>query len=404
MGRFKGRPSGGLGYSVRILTFSTLFPNAAQPNFGVFVENRLRHLVESGRVDAQVLAPIPFFPFKSKLFGDYGAFAQAPMTEMRHGLKVSHPRYLVVPKIGMYLTPNFLFRAAYKAAQDIIADGFDFDLIDAHYFFPDGVAAAQLSKALNKPLLITARGTDINLIPKQERARKLILQAGEQASEMIAVCQALKDEMVEIGLDEKHITVLRNGVDLNAFAPKDRREAKAKYHVGDKTLVSVGALIDRKGHHLTIKALAELKDFELLIAGDGPERSRLEALCRDENVENRVRFLGRVPHQDLAWLYSAAEASVLASSREGWANVLLESMACGTPVVASDLWGTPECVAVPAAGVLMKEYSVSALVDGVRKLFDNLPERSETRSYAEYFSWDATTQGQIDIMNRVIEQ
>lgn len=389
---------------MRVLTFSTLFPNAAQPNFGVFVENRLRHLVASGRVDARVLAPIPYFPFKSEVFGSYGAYARAPFEEARHGLTVIHPRYLVIPKIGMFLAPHSLFRSALKTAQAMIEAGFDFDLIDAHYFFPDGVAAAWLSKALNKPLLITARGTDINLIPQNERARRMILEAGNQASEMIAVCQALKDEMVDIGLDEHRITVLRNGVDLGLFEPKDRAQAKARYHVGDKTLVSVGALIERKGHHLTIEALTQLKDFELLIAGEGPERARLEALARDKNVERRVRFLGRVNHEDLAWLYSASEASVLASSREGWANVLLESMACGTPVVASDLWGTPECVSTPEAGVLMKDYSPQALVDGVRYLFDNMPERSDTRRYAEHFSWDATTQGQIDIMTRVVER
>ncbi|MGD8326241.1 MAG: glycosyltransferase family 4 protein [Sphingomonadales bacterium] len=386
---------------MRVLTFTTLFPNSAQPNFGVFVENRLRHLMAYGRIEARVIAPVPYFPFKMRFFGTYAAYANAPLCEERHGLQIYHPRYMVLPKIGMYITPSLLFKSALKTAWKLQEEGFDFDLIDAHYFYPDGVAAAKLARTLGKPLLITARGTDINLIPQYARARKLILEAGEQADEMIAVCQALKDEMIKIGLDGRKITVLRNGVDLEMFTPKDRTAAKVRFKTGNKTLVSVGALIERKGHHLTIDALASLKGYELLIAGDGPEKARLQAQARANGVADRVRFLGRVPHEDLAWLYSAADASVLASSREGWANVLLESMACGTPVVASNLWGTPECVAVPEAGVLMEDYSAKALAKGVEILFQNLPDRALTRAYAEKFNWDATSQGQLDIMHRV---
>jgi glycosyltransferase involved in cell wall biosynthesis len=171
-----------------------------------------------------------------------------------------------------------------------------------------------------------------------------------------------------------------------------------------RTLGSVGWLIERKGHHHAISALGALPDTDLLIVGEGPERAALERLAAKENVSERVRFLGRIDQKRLPEIYNAMDALVLASSREGWANVLLEAMACGTPVVASAVWGTPEVVAAPAAGVLMKTLDSHGVIDGVRRLFATYPERAETRRYAEGFSWDATTQGQLALFRQILRR
>jgi glycosyltransferase involved in cell wall biosynthesis len=100
--------------------------------------------------------------------------------------------------------------------------------------------------------------------------------------------------------------------------------------------------------------------------------------------------------------YGAADALVLASSREGWANVLLESMACGTPVIASNVWGTPEVVASPDAGILMSERTPQGLVQAVHALRASYPQHEATRRYAEKFSWDDTTQGQIKLFQKIL--
>lgn len=389
---------------IKILTFSTLFPNSVRPGHGVFVETRLRHLVGSGEVSASVIAPIPWFPFRHARFGDYAKFALAPPAEIRHGLQVDHPRYFLPPKIGMNVAPLLLALSAKRAIARKLAAGETFDLIDAHYFYPDGVAAVLLGRWFNKPVVITARGTDINLIPQHAWPRRLIVWAAQRAAGMITVCQALKDAMVDLGIPAQAITPLRNGVDLQLFHPLDRSAERARLNLTRRTLLSVGYLIPRKGHDLIIRALPDLPDTDLLIAGSGPEEASLRKLAQDLGVAQRVRFIGAIAQTELRAYYSAVDAMVLASSREGWANVLLEAMACGTPVVASRVWGTPEVVASAEAGVLMPERSAAGVAASVRALFADYPAHEATRRYAERFSWDDTTRGQIELFQRILSR
>jgi glycosyltransferase involved in cell wall biosynthesis len=219
---------------------------------------------------------------------------------------------------------------------------------------------------------------------------------------VITVCSYLKDELVGMGVRPGHITPLRNGVDLQRFAPLDREQARAALGVAGFTLLSVGQLVAHKGHDLAIRALALLPGVSLLVAGSGPDRARLEALARQLGVADRVRLVGPVPQPELRDYYNAADLLVLASEREGWANVLLESMACGTPVVASAVCGTPEVVTAPEAGRLMAARTPDSLAEAVRLLRSAAPERAATRRYAEGFSWDQTTQGQIDLFRNIL--
>jgi glycosyltransferase involved in cell wall biosynthesis len=302
----------------------------------------------------------------------------------------------------MSAAPFLMANAMKSVLRRIIDEGYDFDVIDAHYFYPDGVAAVMLGQWLKKPVVITARGTDINLIPRYLLPRKMIKWAATRAAAMITVCEALKTEMVELGLDESRIVPLRNGVDLERFQPVDREAVRKQLGLNRFTLLSVGYLVPRKGHDLVIQALPKLADVHLLIAGNGPERNRLEELAQRLGVMDRVTFLGALPQTELRNYYGAADALVLASSREGWANVLLESMACGTPVIASNVWGTPEVVASPEAGILMPSRTPEGIVQAATALRERYPDRRQTRRYAERFSWDDTTDGQLRLFQRVL--
>jgi glycosyltransferase involved in cell wall biosynthesis len=325
------------------------------------------------------------------------------MAETRHGITIRHPRYTVIPKAGMSIAPWLLYRAMVPEVVRLLEQGHRFDAIDAHYIYPDGVAATWLGRRFGLPVVMTARGTDLNLIPNYRIPRRLIQGAIRDARALVAVSGALKDVLLELGAPDEKVTVLRNGVETSLFRPlADRAAARATLGLTRPTLISVGGLIERKGHHRTIEAMRQLPGFELMIVGDGQERDRLSALISASGLADRVRLMGPRPHNDLPALYGAADASVLASSREGWANVLLESMACGTPVIAANIWGNPEVVRTAAAGVIYRPNTPEGIAGAVRRLFSNLPDRAATRAYAEPFSWDETTEGQLCLFRRVI--
>jgi glycosyltransferase involved in cell wall biosynthesis len=386
---------------MKVLTFSSLYPNAARPAHGIFVETRLRQLVMSGQVESTVVAPVPWFPFTHRAFGAYAVQARAPRAETRNGIEVLHPRFPVLPKIGMTLAPFLLYRAVRPLVERLRRER-GFDLIDAHYFYPDGVAAAMLARLLGVPAVITARGSDVNLIGQHHLPRRMIRWAARQAAAVIAVSQALKDRLTALGIEGARIHVLRNGVDLEQFHPLGREELRAQLGLLGPTLLSVGNLFAFKGHGLVIEALSLLPQCELVIAGDGPDRAAFEALARQRGVAGRVRFVGSLSQQDLRRYYCAADALVLASSREGWPNVLLEAMACGTPVVATRVGGVPEIITHPDAGVILEERSAAALAQGIRTLLARPGERRATRRHAEQFGWDAITRGQLQLFRQIL--
>src|SRR6185437_11795478 len=183
---------------IRLVTFSTLYPNSAQPNHGVFVENRLRHLLASGQVVSRVVAPVPWFPARNPRFGIYAKYAQVPTWEERHGLTLHHPRYPVIPKIGMNIAPYLLAWATLPAVMAAIKTLGGADAIDAHYLYPDGVAATIIGRALKLPVVMTARGNDVSLIPLHPVPRRLIQRACQRAAGIITVSAALKEGLAEM--------------------------------------------------------------------------------------------------------------------------------------------------------------------------------------------------------------
>lgn len=391
--------------TVRTLLFSTLYPSSVRLGHGIFVETRLRHLLASGQVETRVVAPVPWFPSASECYGDWARYAATPAYERLNGVDVWHPRYFLPPKIGMNIAPITLALGARATVAKLIKSGFDFDLIDAHYYYPDGVAAALLAQWFNKPFIVTARGTDLSLIPHYAIPRRWIRWAESRSSGSIGVCKALMDELVALGASVERTHVLRNGVDLVRFSPLDPEESRSRFGLPEgRLMLSVGHLVERKGHHIAIEALVSMPDVRLAIVGDGEERTRLRELAERLAVSDRVIFAGARPQSELPYWYSAADALVLCSSREGWANVLLESMACGTPVVATAIWGTPEVVQDPIAGILMRDRSAPALVDAVRQLMTHPPQRERVRAYAEKFDWSTTTAAQLALFQKLLSR
>ena len=388
---------------MRLLTFSSLYPNATKPHHGIFVETRLRQLLGSHPVEARVMAPVPWFPFTHERFGDYARQARIPRQEVRQGIAIEHPRYPLIPKFGMNLAPWGMALACLPLLRAQIRNGQDFDLIDAHYFYPDGVAATLLGHWLKKPVIITARGSDLNLLPHHPIPRRLIQRAAQRAAHLITVSGALKEVLLQLGADANKITVLRNGVDLTLFQPTEREKTRRQLALTTHPLlVSVGNLVPGKGHDLVIRAIEPLEPSQLLIIGSGPEQQNLERLVQQLNLDQRVQFKTHLPQAELAKYYSAADALVLASASEGWANVLLESLACGTPVISTAVGGSPELITAPEAGRLVQERTPQALTQAIQDLFAHLPDREDTRRFASRFNWEETSAGQMTLFRNVV--
>jgi teichuronic acid biosynthesis glycosyltransferase TuaC len=391
---------------LRTLLFSTLYPSSVRPGHGIFVQTRLRELQATGAIDVRVVAPVPWFFSSHPRFGDYALHARTPCLESLQGIQVFHPRYPLPPKIGMTVAPLSLALAAAPVIRRILAEGFDFDLIDAHYYYPDGVAAGLLSRWFNKPFVVTARGSDVNLIARHRWPRQMMQWAARRAAASIGVSKALTDVMGQWGISQEKLHVMRNGVDLERFTPLPQDEARTRLGLrGRPVLLSVGNLVALKGHDLTIDAFAgllpEYPDAQLALIGAGVERGRLEAQVRALGLEGRVLFPGAVDNADLPLWYSAADLSVLSSSREGWANVLLESMACGTPVVATRRGGTPEVVTDDAAGRLVDVRDAEHIAAEIRAVLRAKPGRGRVREHASQFSWQATSQAQLNLFRAI---
>lgn len=371
---------------LRVLTLSTLFPNAAEPTLGVFVERQTLGLAALDDVAVEVVAPVGLPPWPLSLHPHYRARAALARDEVWKGLRVHRPRFLVWPKLGQARTPGAMAKALLPVLRRIHAR-FPFEVIDAEFFWPDGPAAMILAEALGVPFSVKARGADVHYWGTRAGTGPAVLAAGRAAGGLLAVSGAMKASMETLGMPGEKIRVHYTGVDTERFGPVDRLAAKAALGVSGPLIVTAGALIPRKGQALSIAALAQLPGATLLLVGDGPDRAMLERLAREAGVANRVRFLGRRPHEELPGVLAAADVMLLPSESEGLANVWVEALACGTPVVTTEAGGAREAIASAAAGRIAARET-GALVEAVREVLADPPEQEAVRACAARFSWE----------------
>jgi glycosyltransferase involved in cell wall biosynthesis len=284
-----------------------------------------------------------------------------------------------------------------------------FDLIDSHYVYPDGLAAILLGKLLNLPTVVSARGTDINLYPTMQAIRPQIRWALRRAAGAIAVCKPLRDEMVAVAGPHRDVQVIGNGVDTSRFFPVSQADARKELGLplGGPIAIAVGSLIPRKGQHFLISAFAQIKDrfprAQLYLLGEGESRGELENQIQTLGLVSRVHLAGDCPNTRLRYWYSAADVSCLVSSREGWPNVLLESLACGTPVVATGIWGTPEVITSPDLGVLV-DQTVSSIASGLESALERRWDREYIASCARSRDWNLVAQEVEEYLESVLDR
>lgn len=382
--------------ALSIVTYSSLFPNREMPQHGTFVAERLKQVIGRRGISATVVAPVPWFPSGAEMFGEYGRFARVPGLESWNGVEVHHPRYGLIPKVSTGFQAWSL--AAFTSrCLERLRDAGRAAVIDAHYFYPDGVAAAMLGRQLGIPVVITARGSDLNVLARGAWLRRRIAWAARQAHSVVTVSEALRVRLIEMGVPESHVRTLRNGVDLQKFSLGDRYAARRSLRLEGFTLLSVGRLVAAKGHWLVARALEQLPDCRLVIVGEGPERAAIEGWVRHSGLADRVRLTGALDRDQLVQYYQAADALVLASASEGMPNVVLEALACGTPVMATAVGGVAEILA-SEVGRLMPSRAPEAIVAAVNSIRDGLPDRSKVRRYAERFGWQDTAAEMVRLL------
>ena len=378
---------------MKVLTYTTLFPSSILPNHGIFILERMKRVAELCML--KVIVPIPYFPplpINSKWY----LYSRATKYRKFSEIEIFYPKYFITPKIGMIFYGLFLFFSTLKIVSQM-ARRHDFDLIDAHYIYPDGLAAVLLGKVLKKKVILSARGTDINLYPKFPLIKRQIVYTLRRADKIIAVCQALKDQMIELGIAEQKIKVIPNGVDITKFFPVDQTEARKQLNLplDRKIILSVGHLIERKGFHFIIDALSVIKKENklaalplLVIVGEGEYRPILEKQIRDLNLDSDIMLIGAKPHDQLNIWYNSCDIYCLASSREGWPNVLLEALACGKPVVATEVWGVSEVIKSKDYGILVDLQDPVKLANSLCEALKSNWNSQEIVRYARQNTWD----------------
>ena len=373
--------------AVNVLMLSTLFPDISRPNFGVFVERQARELASRAEATVTVVAPVGLPPWPLSLSARYAPLRALPRKERWRELTVYRPTFPIIPKFGGRTNVITMTRAILPLVRRLHAQT-PFDVIDASFFFPDGPVAQRLSKALGIPYSVKARGADIHHWGTQRGTRKMVRQAGDLAAGMLAVSDAMRRSMARMGMDADKIRVHYTGVDLDTFELSDRAAAKEALDFSGPVVLCVGALIPRKGQELLVRALPALPDVTLLLAGQGQYRRTLENLAQELGVERRVGFLGSVPHHKLPRIFAAADVMALPSASEGLANAWVESLACGTPIVISDVGGARELLDRPEAGQIV-ERDPQAIAAAIRTILDDPPPPEKVREAALRFTWAA---------------
>jgi glycosyltransferase involved in cell wall biosynthesis len=340
---------------------------------------------------------VPWFPFDSLLRRlRPGYRAGAPRFEAQDGFDVWYPRFLSVPGTFKSLDGIFMALGAWARLRSLRRAA-RLDVIDAHFGYPDGYAAVLLGKWLKVPVTVTMRGTEARHA-KLPRLRRKLFRALSGAARVFSVSESLRRVAVSIGIAADRVRVVGNGVDSTKFAPLDKIDARQRLKIPPdaSVLISVGGLVERKGFHRVLEVLPKLRRTNpklvyLVVGGpsaEGDWTERLKAQSVALGVDDCVRFLGPLPSSKLRVALSAADVFVLATANEGWANVFLEAMACGLPVVTTDVGGNNEVVSRPELGTIVPFGDAAILRQKITEALARSWDRNAIRQFAVLNSWD----------------
>jgi teichuronic acid biosynthesis glycosyltransferase TuaC len=392
----RGRaPATAPGRRLRVLVLSFTFPNARQPALGVFVQERIRRI--AAQCDVVVVAPVPWFPFNRLIRGEQWAGIAA--VERHEGLDVRHPRFFCIPRYLKWLDGVF-YAVSLLPFLWRLRRSFPFDVIDSHFAYPDGLAGTIIGRIFRRPVVITLRGSIVRLAtyPLHRPQLRLALRA---ARRVLAVSESLKQAAVALGVPPQKVRVIPNGVDTSRFFPMDRSAARRALDLPKEAriLLTVGGLNEGKGQHRIVAMLPSLVRQHpdlLYVAVGGARRADslrpvLEGLIRDHGLRDHVLLAGERPHDEIPLWMGACNVFCLATRSEGWANVLLEALACGRPVVSTRVGGNAEIVTDTSLGTLVPAGDDAAFANALRAALARAWAPEALATHARQHSWDRAT-------------
>lgn len=391
----------------KLLVYCSLFPSNKRPHAGVFIRERMFRVGQ--HLPIIVVSPVPWFPLQGIIRYWKPNFRPQPdKFEIQQGVQVYFPRFFSIPGLFKFWDGFFM---ALGSLTTLVKLKKEFNIIDAHFAYPDGYAATLLGKWFNVPVTITLRGTEVPLA-KLPRRKVRMLTAISRATRVFSVANSLKQHVVSLGVEADKIRVIGNGVDINKFYPLDKCQERAELGIPAEAtvLISVGALVDRKGFHRVIEVLPELvKQYPaliyLIVGGDSPEgniKARLIEQVKTLKLENTVRFLGALSSEQLKKPLSTADIFVLSTANEGWANVFLEAMACGLPVVTTDVGGNKEVINNNDLGTIIPFADQQALTKALLQGLERTWDQENIIRYAQANAWDTRVKILVDEFNKLV--
>lgn len=380
---------------LRVLAITKIFPNAVEPLSAPF--NRQQFAALATRCQLDVMGTIPWFPGAGLLgkWSSAGKLAAVPRTDTIAGIAVRHPRTLFVPRLA-HATWGPLYAASIAPA--LIPYRHKVDVVLGSWAYPDGFAAVIAARLLGVPCVVKLHGSDINLIAKLPGPRRMLSWALPRAAKVVAVSRALADEAMELGVPREKIAIVMNGVDAALFHPRDRAAARAELGLpAGPIALYVGNLKEEKGV-LDLAAAwktveAALPEATLVIVGGGPAAEALKAA-----VGPRVLLVGPQPLPRIPTWMAACDLLVLPSHAEGTPNVVLEALAAGRRVVATNVGGIPDLVTRPELGELVPPRAPDALAAAIVRALPTPYAPSTVAELGARGGWDASAAALYEVL------
>lgn len=398
----------GVRLPMRVLVLSSVFPSEARATYGVFVRERVRHVAACCEV--VVVAPIPWWPFNRWIRGR--EYVGMPLVERQDGLTVYHPRFVCLPGVGKCFDGMLCFLSLLPFIA-WLRRRFPFDLIDAHFTYPDGLAGVLLGRVFGLPTVVTVRGTHDVRHSGYALRRPQIRFALRAAAGVITVSESLRRFVASLGLREGDVRVIPNGVDRSRFFPSDRRAAREALGLPpDRViLLAVGNLVEGKGHHRVVETLpallARCPDLLYVALGNGGSgggyRRLLQGLVARHGLGEHVRIVPPRPHGEVRLWMAAADLFCLATRSEGWCNAIAEALACGLPVVTTRVGGNAEQVREGRDGFLVPFWDERAFCDALLRALEAPWDREEIARRAAGGGWDRAAVDIVAEFRRVLD-